>query len=451
MADLVPLQDLLIFTRDGEWGKGEAGPDLVKMAVIRGTDFSAVRYGDVSSAPVRYIPKKAADRKTLRPGDILIETAGGTKDQPTGRTVYLNQRVFDMLDMPATCASFARFLRVNRELVDPNYLYWYLQSIYSTGAMFPYHIQHTGVARFQYTDFAAQWRVPVPDREHQLAIAALLSSLDDKIELNRRTNETLEAMAQAIFRDWFVDFGPTRRKIDGATDPVEVMGGLVNDPDRARKLAALFPSELGEDGLPEGWSEGDLGHYAFLNPESWSVRNAPHAIEYVDLANTKWGTIELTTVYRWSDAPSRARRIVRGGDTIVGTVRPGNGSYSYVGIDGLTASTGFAALRPKEKTMAPLVYLAATSVENIERLDKLADGGAYPAVRPDVVLATNMPIVPLDIVDGFASVCAPLITKVEHNKKENRILAATRDLLLPKLMSGEIRLRDAERANEAVA
>ena len=210
MSDLHPLKDLLDFTRDGEWGKGGPGSDLVEMAVIRGTDFASVRRGDISTVPRRFIPEGAADRKALMPGDLLIETAGGTKDQPTGRTVYLSERIFDALPVPVTCASFSRFLRVNRELVNPRYLFWYLQSIYSTGEMLPYHIQHTGVARFQYTDFASQWLVPVPPLDKQAKIAETLSVFDDKIALNRRMNETLEAMARALFKDWFVDFGPTR-------------------------------------------------------------------------------------------------------------------------------------------------------------------------------------------------------------------------------------------------
>ena len=87
-----------------------------------------------------------------------------------------------------------------------------------------------------------------------------LGSLDDKIELNRRMNETLEAMAQAIFRDWFVDFGPTRRKIEGATDPVEIMGGLVTDPERAsQQMADMFPASFGDNGLPEGWTGRHCG------------------------------------------------------------------------------------------------------------------------------------------------------------------------------------------------
>ncbi len=286
--------------------------------------------------------------------------------------------------------------------------------------------------------------IELPVRAEQDAIAETLGALDDKIEVNRRMNETLEAMARAAFRDWFVDFGPTRRQMAGASDPHAILGGLIQNQEEAHRLAALFPAALGDNGLPEGWEEGTLSDYAALNPKSWTAKKHPETLEYVDLANTKWGTIETTIRFDWDDAPSRARRIIEPGDTIVGTVRPGNGSYAYIGDEGLTASTGFAVLRPKTKALSPFVNCAATSEENIETLASLADGGAYPAVRPDVVLATPAPLVADELVGGFGLITQTLLDKVEANKRENRTLAATRDLLLPKLMSGEIRLMDAE-------
>jgi type I restriction enzyme S subunit len=82
------LADLLEITKDGEWGKGEPDEDTVAMLVIRGTDFAAVRSGNLSNVPIRHIPSRIAQRKSLKPEDILIETAGGTKDQPTGRTRF---------------------------------------------------------------------------------------------------------------------------------------------------------------------------------------------------------------------------------------------------------------------------------------------------------------------------------------------------------------------------
>jgi len=223
------------------------------------------------------------------------------------------------------------------------------------------------------TDKLSDLLVPQFPAPEQQAIASILGAVDSKIEINRRTNETLEATAQVIFKDWFVDFGPTRAKMEG----------------RAAYLAAevwsLFPDALDADGRPEGWNAGSLSDVASLNPESWSRATYPETVEYVDLSNTKWGTIEAITPYQSEAAPSRAQRILRPGDTIVGTVRPGNGSYAYVSAQGLTGSTGFAVLRPKNRIFREVVYLAATAKENIDRLAHLADGGAYPAVRPELV------------------------------------------------------------------
>lgn len=274
--------------------------------------------------------------------------------------------------------------------------------------------------------------ITFPRFSEQKKIGRLLAAIDDKIELNRRMNETLEAMARAIFKDWFVDFGPTRAKAEGRA------------PYLAANLWSLFPDRLDDEGKPDGWQLGTLEAVSDLNPESWGTNNKPTQLEYVDLTNTKWGTIESTEMYTWEYAPSRARRVLCQGDTIVGTVRPGNGSYALVDRKNLTGSTGFAVLRPKKGLFRELVYCAATSPDNIDRLAHLADGGAYPAVRPDLVADTELVISSPSIIGAFSSNCGPLIDRVEANRQESRTLAHTRDLLLPKLMSGEIRIRDVE-------
>ena len=351
------LADLLEFTRDGEWGKGEPAEGHVMMGIIRGTDFDKVRYGDFSTVPVRYIPKKSAERKVLRPGDILFETAGGTKDQPTGRSVFLKAELFENYPYPLTCASFSRFLRVAPDTLSPKYLFWYLQYLWTQRLIYNYHIQHTGVARFQYTQFASEQRIPLPDRRNQEAIAATLGALDDKIELNRRMAGTLEEMARALYRSWIVDFDPVRARAAGLA-PAHM------DP----ATAALFPDRFGPDGLPEGWAENTLADLANLDPEKWSAKKRPETLRYVDLSGVKWGVIGEVADYAWSEAPSRARKVLRPGDTIVGTVRPGNGSFAFVSEDGMTGSTGFAHLRPKQPEDRSLLYLAATAPENIEAL-----------------------------------------------------------------------------------
>ncbi|MBL8866263.1 MAG: restriction endonuclease subunit S, partial [Planctomycetia bacterium] len=242
-----------------------------------------------------------------------------------------------------------------------------------------YFLRHLNLRRFDSGSAQASLnrnyvypiRIFVPGLGEQRAIAHILGTLDDKIELNRRMSETLEAMARALFKSWFVDFDPVRAKAEG------------RDPGLPKPLADLFParlvdSELGE--IPEGWGVGTLADLSALNPEVWSKQARPPEINYVDLSNTKWGRIEVVTAHAAANAPSRAQRVLRPGDTIVGTVRPGNGSYALISEDGLTGSTGFAVLRPSKLQYAQFVYLAATAAQNIDALTHLADGGAYPAV-----------------------------------------------------------------------
>lgn len=286
-----------------------------------------------------------------------------------------------------------------------------------------------------------KFKLPLPPVSEQREIAATLGALDDKIELNRKTAATLEEMARALYRSWFVDFDPVRSRAEGRT-PAHM------DPN----TAALFPDSFGEDGLPVGWQDGMLSDLAALNPTAHSKKQHPARIEYVDLSNTKWGRIEATSEYEWDAAPSRARLVLNAGDTIVGTVRPGNGSYSYISRDGLTGSTGFAVLRPKNVTDAALVYLASTDLETIEDLANLADGGAYPAVRPDVIASRAMRIAPDAIRRSFSDIASSFVDRIEAMKLEANTLTSLRDTLLPRLISGELRVGTArEMIEEEVA
>jgi type I restriction enzyme S subunit len=214
------IRETIAFTKDGEWGAGEPGVGLMRMRVIRGTDFETARFGDLDRVPTRFIPVDQGERKRLRPWDVLIETAGGSKDRPTGRTLLVTPSLLEKAGAPVVCASFARVLRFDTDLVDPRYMYWTLQDMYNAGLMEQHQVQHTGVARFQFTRFAETVRVPLPALPVQRRIAAILGALDEKIDLNRRMNRTLEDMAQALFKSWFIDF-------DGHTDLVESEVGLI--------------------------------------------------------------------------------------------------------------------------------------------------------------------------------------------------------------------------------
>ncbi|MEN6356540.1 MAG: restriction endonuclease subunit S [Armatimonadota bacterium] len=326
-------------------------------------------------------------------------------------------------------------LTCNRSLVEPLYLFYFFRSRTGHHKLME-HASTVGTPGIG-SPLASlrSIEVSLPPLPEQQAIACILGALDDKIELNRRMNETLEAMARAIFKSWFVDFDPVRAKAAGQK-PV----GL------APHIANLFPdafedSELGK--IPKGWLVGTIGDLALLNPESWSKTTRPDVISYVDLTNTKWGRIEAVTTYLQDDAPNRAQRVLRPRDTIVGTVRPGNGSYAFISREGLTGSTGFATLRPREEECAEFVYLAATAMDNIELLSHLADGGAYPAVRPEVVAATQVIRADIPVLVAFSEAVEPLLQRIAQAESESGTLADIRDTLLAKLISGELPIPDA--------
>jgi type I restriction enzyme S subunit len=287
--------------------------------------------------------------------------------------------------------------------------------------------------------------VPIylPPLRVQLEIAATLGALDDRITLLRETNATLEAIAQALFKSWFVDFDPVRAKMEGRAP--EGMN---------EATAALFPDALEESELgwvPKGWRIGTLADVAALNAQSLSMRSPPPEIDYIDLAGVKANVFDVPQCYSFADAPSRARRVLQEGDCIVGTVRPGNRSFGFIATaqNYLTGSTGFAVLSPKQRWMTAFTYLCATRDENIDRLASLADGGAYPAVRPDVVASTPCTLPPDEVMKVFDSAARPLLDAIGANSEQAQTLAALRDTLLPRLISGQLRLPEAQAATEA--
>jgi type I restriction enzyme S subunit len=244
----------------------------------------------------------------------------------------------------------------------------------------------------------------VPAITEQRAIAGVLGSLDDKIELNRRMNETLEALARSLFKSWFV--------------------------------------ETTQSALPNGWRYATIAELCEIN--SWTLGKGDDLdqIEYVEISEVMRGNIANIQSYERGEEPSRARRRLRQGDTVLSTVRPDRGAYFLCLnlLPNLIGSTGFVVLTP---TKAPwsFIHAAMTQPDIFEYLGQQADGGACPAVRPEIIggLEVPWPNKP-ELVEEYHRACAPLYECAESNRQESRTLAALRDALPPKLLSGEWRV-----------
>ena len=277
-------------------------------------------------------------------------------------------------------------------------------------------------------------QIRVPSVLEQETIADVLGSLDDKIELNREMNKTLEGMARTIFTSWFVNFDPVRAKAAGRQP-----SGMDAD------TAALFPSCFEDSPLgkiPHAWSMGTVGDVAAINLRSIK-RDYPHeVIKYIDISSVTVGRLDGTTDCALAQAPSRAQRLVAHGDTIWSCVRPNRRSFLFVQRpeENLVVSTGFVVLTPRAVPPCYL-YASLTTDDFVEYLTSNADGSAYPAVRPERFATAQILLPPTPVLERFEAAVSRLRERIGINERESRALAAARDGLLPKLLSGEVRVQ----------
>ena len=279
--------------------------------------------------------------------------------------------------------------------------------------------------------------IPLPPLPEQRAIAHVLSTLDDKIELNRRMNETLETMARAIFRDWFVDFGPTRAKAEGST------------PYLASEIWDLFPDVLDNEGKPIAWKQGTLSEIADSPRRSINPVDIVKDTPYIGLEHMPRRSIALTE-WENSEKVTSNKSIFKKGEFLFGKLRPYFHKIGFAPIDGI-CSTDIVVVTPRETHWAAFALACLSSDEFVEYTDQTSTGTRMPRTNWKTMGQYRVCIPPEQIIRAFQGIVQSLFDRMSANIHESRILAQTRALLLPKLISGEIRLREAEKAVEAVA
>jgi len=284
------------------------------------------------------------------------------------------------------------------------------------------------------TDSLDHLAVPVPPLPEQRAIAHILGTLDDKIELNRRMSETLEAMARALFKSWFVDFDPVRAKAEG------------RDPGLPKHIAHLFPdsfedSELGE--IPEGWEVGTLGDVAEhprrgIQPNRFKPDTNYIALEHMpkrSIALADWGT---------ADGLESNKFEFRQGEILFGKLRPYFHKVGVAPIGGV-CSTDIVVVVPLSDPWFGFVLGHVSSTEFVEYTNAGSTGTKMPRTnwadmaRYDLVLPRE------SVAAAFTKYTRSSVERISAGIHESRTLAALRDTLLPKLISGELRIKDAER------
>jgi type I restriction enzyme S subunit len=367
--------------------------------LVRLVDHNAGWKGDFV-----YVDKASFDflkKSVLFPGDIVIANVGANAG-----TVF---RV-PALTKPMTLGPNAVLCRPLQETLDRNFLYYYLTGRNGQDSIASI-LGGSAQPKFNKTDFRSL-QVPVPPLAEQKAIASILGALDDKIELNRRMNATLEGMARVLFQSWFVDFDPVRAKLDG------------RKPEGMDKAtASLFPDAFQDSSIgavPKGWKVKALGEVielAYGKPLKAEDRKGGPVCVYG--ANGPVG---------WHD-----EKLVTGPGIVVG--RKGNpGVVTWAHSDFYPIDTTFYVEPRGECHSLNFLYYALS----LHNLANLSADSAVPGLNRNHAYMSKQIIPSQPVLIVFDSQITPVFSAIHTNEEESRTLANLRDTLLPKLLSGEL-------------
>ena len=416
-----PIGGLIDFAIGGGWGSEVPKEKHSRVAVIRGTDIPKVAAGDFSTVPFRYESDKKILNRILAPGDIVLETAGGSSanGQYTGRTLLITQEILDVLG-PTICASFCKKLVLNKVLVTPPYFYFYMQDLYKSGRVASYDSQSTGISNFQYEAFVNNEVLELPKLELQTSVAAALSSLQFKINTNSQISKTLEDIAQTIFKSWFIDFDPVKAKMAG-----EKPAGM----DAA--TAALFPDSMEESELgliPKGWEATSLGVACNIKQGKYLAPNQmskiPDGDENVPVIGGN-GVLGYTSKSTFSfDIPLVTCRGSR------------CGLLQWANYPAWVSNNAMAISMKASSDYSQFLYLYFKQVN----FENVITGSAQPQITITNLSFMKILVPDEKILRNFTMITEQMRKLMISLNTQNGSLSKLLDSLLPRLISGELEI-----------
>ncbi|EPZ5424659.1 restriction endonuclease subunit S [Vibrio parahaemolyticus] len=360
-----------------------------------------------------------------RVGDVLIAKDGNSALD----TVCTVDSEID-----AVLLSSVAILRPDPEMLDSNFLKYYFCSPQVIDYLKTNFISGAAIPRVVLRDFRKA-EINLPPLSIQRKISQCLSSIDNKIFSNTQTNQTLEAMAQTIFKSWFVDFEPVKAKMNG--EQPEGMDAVT---------ASLFPEKLVESGLgliPEGWAVNQLSDICKNHSQSYDLKSVDEVV-FVNTGDVQEGDFLHCDYSPVAGLPGQAKKAIKEDDILYSEIRPKNKRFAYVDFDvsDYVVSTKFMVIQANEKVHPRLLYMILTRQQTIDEFNIIADSrsGTFPQITFKAISNLEFCIAPRNVQEAFVEQVMPLIKLQCSLKAENKQLAELRDTLLPKLLSGEIEL-----------
>lgn len=368
------------------YGVVQPGPHIENdgVPIIR---VQNIRNGKIKADDIKKIAKKIEEsylRTRLKGGELLITVVGSVGECAIVNTEFAGWNV-------ARAVSVARI----KDEYDKNFIRYCFSTDDIKFQMYG-NTNDTVQPTLNLKELKSL-KLKLPPLLEQKSITEVLTSLDDKIDLLHYQNKTLEAMAETLFREWFVE--------------------------RAE----------------EAWEEVKVGDFVKTNIKSINKEYQYSNIKYLDTGSLTNGKIESLQELEINNAPSRARRLVKHNDILISTVRPNHRHFGIVKkpLDNLVVSTGFCVISCDE--IDPhFIYVLLTTNDMTEYLHSIAEGSTstYPSLKPSDIEAISFLMPPVDKLNQFAEFALDNWNKIDYNQTQIQTLEKLRDTLLPKLMSG---------------
>ncbi len=427
---LVSLNSFISDQISGDWGKEDS--DLkydTEVYCVRGADINSLNAGKTENVPVRYIEKKKAANKFLEEGNIIIEISGGSPSQSTGRVGYVRR-----LNGKTICSNFCRALVIDQDN-SPKYFYYLLSNIYNSGVFFNFESKTSGIKNLLFDIAFSNIKVPLRNEIQQQKIASILSTFDDKIELNNKINTELEQMTKTLYEYWFVQFDFP----DENGKPYKTSGGIMH-----------YNKELKRE-IPKDWEVKQLNDIILrsgtgLNPrDNFELGHGDNF--YITIKNVKGGKIIFDdTCDRVNDEALKIinkRSDLQVGDVLFTSIEPvGITYFIHEKPKNWNINESVFTIRPNyEKITSEYLYMLLSSEEMKAFTKNASAGSIHKGIRHTVLKTFKLPYKNKEITEDFSKIVSPIFKRIYMLDSENKKLAELRDWLLPMLMNGQVTIK----------
>jgi len=404
------------------------GVPVISGQHLRGVRLADTEYNFISSDHAQRLANANVHR-----GDVVFTHAGNV-----GQVAYIPE---DSKYERYVISQRQFYLRCDRRRLLPEFVAYYFRTPAGQHSL-KANMSPVGVPSLaQPVSYLRTVRVPLPPLPVQRAIARVLGALDDKIELNRKMNETLEQMARALFKSWFVDFEPVRAKAEGRWQRGQSLPGL------PAHLYDLFPDSFEDSPLgkiPKGWRAGAVNDVCTLEHDAVAPMDSPDEV-FAHFSIPAFDSGKEPIEELGADIKSN-KNVVPANAVLLSKLNPRFPRVWYADVPTnkrAIASTEFLVAIPITEDNREYLYSLFTSRSFMTEFEQMVTGtsSSHQRVPADSLLSLGCVIPDGGVMRQYGRLLRPMLTQVLQNIRQSRTLSAIRDALLPKLMSGEIEVR----------